>query len=695
MRLILIAFVAVGIGGLFVLGGGVVAESPSNTSNDTVHEHPDETGGDGDLHGVADWLGGDLGSMLGDSAVEISEGQYETASSLIGDEYDQRLSEYVTIAGDTNRDRDSPATETFGEAQEAQHRYIDLSQRFESTFEAYEQAIEDGDEERARELRRELETIAAELDEESATIQEAYERLEELIGIDLSDESEAIADHTEEILVQVEDADEVEFQDTTITAETDQDTISTVEPLVVSGSVETTAGETVDGGTVVLSVADDEVTAPVEADGTFEVTYRPVLTPLETDEAAVAYEPEPASPYRGSNASMGITIEQVSAALTLGEEPSELRYGEVVSVSGTLSVEGEPLTSVPVRITVGETVLTETATARDGTIQTDETLGSSPPDGDHTLTLELPFDDRAISAETASAPVTVLSSETTMEVQAEEVDPGEVAITGTLTTEDGTPVTNEQVVVHAEGTAIETVSTDEDGTFALTRDLDNADDDTIEIGATFDGSDSNLVSSEATTTVGISVSQGGSTITDQFSDRSTTLVYAVAVGLFLMVSYLLYRRGWLQQIVPMTWQKRGGQSFERLASRFGGGDSASSSKSDIAASSTQKTTSTSGLDGSGWLAQAEQSQQAGKTEEAIQLAYLGTRREVGAHLANGDHATHWEFYRACQEIDLPTIDRLEVLTSSYELAQFAPRPASPEEAEDALAAARDVIDGTH
>jgi len=69
--------------------------------NETQQENPDSVS-DGEYSDeTAAWLARTMGGQLENSSIALSNEQYEQAQSVLGDDYDKRLEQYVDVAGDT------------------------------------------------------------------------------------------------------------------------------------------------------------------------------------------------------------------------------------------------------------------------------------------------------------------------------------------------------------------------------------------------------------------------------------------------------------------------------------------------------------------------------------------------------------------------------------------------------------------
>ena len=656
------------VASLLLVGGAVgVADAAENR---TTHEHPDEVGEDGDVDEVAGWLSAALGGMLNEGAIEISESEYELARSLIGDEYDDRWEAYVQLDGET----DVSAGESFEDAQNAQREYADTVERFEETYEEYEQAVEDGDEERARELFRELETLAEELQETNDRLVEAYDRIEEGTGVDLSAGRQAIEERTQWVN-ETTAGEDIEFDETRLHVESATKQISFSDPLTASGTVETVDGDRVDVGQVVLEI-DGERRAATSVDaGSFDLAYRPVDLSLAAETATLRYEPPGASPYAGTDETILIEVVQVTPTLTIDEATANAGFDDEVAAAGSVTVDGEPIPDVPVVLSVGGEQLATTTTADDGTVSFAAELGPEPPAGEHELTLSIPLADRAIEDALAAEPVTVTETETTLSVTTQDD-----RVVGTLETADGIPIGDQSVDIYVDGERAETITTQSDGTLAVSAD-EVARAEEVTVTVRYDDPATNLGPSEASTTVA-GMAPNGATATsplrdlpligdDSVADASLhvlPILGAIAV-LLLGSAYVIRRRG--VDSIPFVGTPKPDPPV------------VTPSEEDTASPEPDDRTSPS------WVALAEEHHAEGDPGQAIAVAYRAVRSALDDGTATG--ATHWEFLDRWRSTDVDGVSALERLTQLYERAIFAPTPVDGDQATDAIETATTVL----
>lgn len=659
---------------VLLVAGGALAD-PVAAENETIHEHPDEAEDDGDLDEIADWLGLRLGDMLGDSAIEISESEYELAREHLGDDYDQRLSEYISIAGESDRESDAEAVDAYETAKETQLEYIELSEEFDETLAAFEEAIAEGDEERARELLRELERIAAELQQRSEELDEAYDLLEELTTADFEEAQQSIDERMSAVSATVDERDEVELVNTSISVEPYDEAISTTSPLELTGTVESENGTPVESGTITIATEHESTTVDIGEQGTFDATFQPVMTLADSDEVSVTYEADPTSIYRHAETTVPVDIEQVSGLISQPRAPSSATYGDIIEVEASVSVEGTAIDGVPLSASVGETDIGSATTDAAGDARIVESLGKTPADGHQVLALEGPSGDRALLLEPVTVRLLVESTATTLDASANDDPEQGLIVTGSLETIAGDVIAGEPITIAPEGALATTVETNTNGEFTATfDDIDGEEGTELPIDVTYDGSETNLESSHTETTA---VLTAASVLPIEDSD-SWTMAVVVAFLLILGGLGLAVHKGWIPSFLS-------GQS----------GEPATSVRSDSPIDgATDEPSDEPTIQPADWLHDAQRELDNGETRTAIDLAYVATRRSLSPSLENGYRSTHWEFVAACEAAGISQLDTLRELTATYEHAAFAPTDPPIEAGRSAIAASEQLIEAS-
>lgn len=655
--------VSVSTGNVGVAHQAILAESNQTER----HRNPDEYAEDGDDDAVDSWLGGWLGGTLGDSTVEISEGEYETARELLGDDYDDRMEQFVEVRGETE------AGESLNQTQSELERFIELLEAFEETEAAYEDALEAGDAEQARAHARDLVEIAAELDGISRDLDALLEEIEELLGVDLTDAKVTIDEITTERQTAAETVATAEFEETELTVEAVETEISFLNPLDAVGQLRTVDGEPVANESIELVIAGEEIVTETDSEGAFSVTYRPVELSLETEELAVEYVPGADTPYRGSETTVDVSVVQVEPEMALTTDTETARFGDEIGLNATLDAEGVAVDDVPLSVTVGGEAL-ETLSVSAGSVSDAVVLPKTVPAGAHELTVQLPFEDQALAGVTATLPLEVreaateLTTSATVVTEPNDDTDGQIRVDGTLVTEDEVALGGESVEIALDGAVSETVETTENGTFEETLNVTTeasgvtTEASDVTVSVSYDGT-GNLAPSEAETVVSFASPPG------EGRGLPSSMVLAVVVlgGVSLLggVGWWYRRRNRAPPEPTTVDDRERGVSEEQPAT-----------------DAVEETAVTESL-----LKQARDQLQSGHPDEAIQTGYAAVRQRLGTELSTPTTLTHREFYRTYRderEADDDTVDALRTVTGHYERAAYSPTDFSTEEAEETL-----------
>jgi hypothetical protein len=680
-----VALLVLSLPGMATVGAGAPAADsaqPSGTfgtvganedaANETVrHQNPDEYDGDTDDDQLESWLSDRLSSQLEDSTVSLSEGQYDTARSAVGDEYDERLEQYVEVAGETEGSDDDEPTEddepnsteeAYQSAGEEQERLADRVEEYEETRAEYEAALEEGDGERAHDLARELEELYAEIDDASGTLVTSYELITIETDEDLTDASEAVNETRSDIETEQTVVRDEQFVETELHLETDGQAASFSDPLVVQGDIRTADGSTIEDEEIQLLVDGEPVTVDSssgewwseDADGGFELEYQPTAEALDTETITVEYIPDAASPHLRSEEQVDVTIEQDEPTISNLETSDEVAYGDSLSISGEVAVDDVPVDGVPLAVTVdGESLGTLNAT--DGTFEGTGEIPATVSDGEQTVSISLPFEEQALAATTAESPVTVDETETDLTVDATAVGEDELAFDGRLETAGGDGVEGEQIRIQVDGETVETATTDADGEFADTVAFPSTTDDEVTVTAVYEGEETSLTAATAEATTPMPGEGSG------LLDTLPSAALPVLGALFAVVV-----------LTAVAWWRRRSES--------------DSTSDPVAAGSTGEDQETGPSISARALAdalvvQATEQLAAGRADSAVRSCYAAVRYARGAAFGGAGGLTHWEFYRSQAADDASAdADQLRELIEAYERAAFTadsvPEPAA-------------------
>ncbi|WP_306059811.1 hypothetical protein [Natronococcus wangiae] len=654
----------------------LAAADEAESENETVrHRNPDEYDAEGDDEQLESWLSDRLSAQLQEGTIALSEGEYDLAREHVGEEYYDRLGQYVEVVGETdstNADEDEATdpSEAYEEAAAEQERLADRVEEYHETKAEYETALEEGDDERARELARELEELYEEIDDAGGNVVTNYEVISNETEADLSEAAAAVNETRAEIADEQTVVRDEQFVETELHLETDDETASFSDPLVVQGEIQTADGSTVEDDEIQLLVEGEPVTVNNEsgnwwsddADGEFELEYRPTTLDLETDSITVEYVPDDASAYLGSEAELDVTIEQEEPTITELEATDEVAYGETLRVSGELAVDGVPVDDVPLAVTVDGEPLGNVTTS-DGTFEGSAEVPADVADGEQTVEVALPFEDQALAATSAETQVTITETETDLTVEATAVGEDELALEGRLETADGEGLEEQPIQVQVEGTA-ETITTDADGEFADTVSISSPTDEEVTVTATYEGADTSLAAATTETTVPVP----GSGLLDGVPSSALAVVGALLAAVAITVT--------------ARWRRRRTGDGRPTHDPTATADSAAGDR--VTESATPSRALVDAL-----VARAADQLADGRADSAVRSCYAAVRHARGAALGGAGALTHWEFYREHAETDTPNAERdqLRELIETYERAAFTPDSISE-------SAARNVLERT-
>jgi hypothetical protein len=693
--IVLVSAIGGGVGA--TTGGSDVTTNESATGNTTTpHENPDEIQADGDDRRVATYLASRLGDRLTESALAISAGEYERGRAPLDEEYGELLDQYAVVARDLDEEE---LAEQFNLTREQQRSVIREIEELEATRAEYERAVEAGDEERRRELARELLEGAAELNQTATELTQRYETLENETEIDFGEAQLSI----EEAQLQVGQAaaliEQREFTATRLVARTNRTTVSVSDPATVSGQLTTVNDTPVANGLIRIRIGADTVTTRTDQNGTFTATYRPLLASTATSNVTVVYEPTEADPYLPATETVPISIEeQANSSVTLATTTDAVAFDQTVRATGTVRVPDAPagaIGGIPIVLTVDGRRLATAETGPNGEVDTDGVLPASVPPGETELEVGIDRRDAAVARSAATDSLTVQSTPTTLSLNATADDGQNVTVTGGLRTDRGGGLAGREVAIAVGRTDGDRLETDNNGryreTFAVPSDTEG--DESVTVTATFDGAGTNLEDSTATQQVTVaqlgraSEASGGGGIDD--TAENITLRQLLIGGVTVAGALLVLGRRSVRR-----WGRRLGSRVGVTTGSATAGTADSATTADAATATADVNADASGeTESSGSpFDRAQTALSAGQPDNAVQIAYAAMRSRL--QLPESDTAaTHWEFYRRLQ--DDASVDRtqLRTVTEAYETAAFAPNPVSADTAADAVTASDELTGG--
>lgn len=653
----------------------------ADNNTTTQHDDPERVGEDGDLGSVKSWLASGLASQLDGSALQLSQSEYEQARGLLGDDFGTDLGKYVDVAGETDTGTDDRVGRAFERTRTRQQSLVDSVQEYRETREAYREARAAGDEERARRLARELGTIADEVNATNAELQESYRFLENQTSVNLTTASTEVANVTSNITSTQTAIEGDVFVATRLNVSARSSSVSYLQPLVLDGTLRTADGEALGNRTVRFGVGNRTLTARTDSDGRFTVRYRPVSLPVSAERVTLRYRPRPDSVYLGSSSNVPLSVTQVVGSISVDELPSSVAFGDSLSVSGRLSVAGEPIANAPVAVSLGGRTLATTTTDADGEYTVSTPVPAGIPNGSRVVRVGVPLEDTAVVANDTRETVTITRTSTRLTVSADQADDG-TALSGRLVTADGTPVPEQVIQLRVDGSTLTTVTSGTDGRFrtTLTFPASLRSDDPTEatLTAIFRAPDSNLVGSRTETDLTIPPLRAPGGAGDG-GDSGVDAAYSLPVSLPVVVGGVLLVIVAIGAVV--LFRRRSGRSDDVTvdpSSTSGDGESNTEAATEPAAPT---------YDSAETLLSEN-------PDLAVQTAYWALRTDLSEEFDTGSGLTHWEFVTDVEAAGLngERGDSLRDVTAVYEQSAFAGTGVDAEKATDTVAAARAIAD---
>lgn len=656
------------------------ADDRSNNTS-VPHENPEEIERENRLDRLASYLSGDLNQRIGESSVRLSQEEYDAASSLLGDDYSDSLGKYVDVDGETGGDG---AAEEYDTVQSTQREYTDTVREFRETQREYEDARQAGDDDRARELARELARLATEGESQSDRLVDLYGQISNRTGGDLSESRARITEIQSDLSEQRDEIVAREFIETRFIVRSATRNISFTDPLVIAGTLETANGTPVDIEQARFAVGQQVIRTAIAPDGTFEFAYRPTVIDATTTSLSVTYRPPGPSVYRGSSETVAVDVTQVTATATASTSSgSAYGYADPVAVEATVEINGTPIVNYPLAASLAGRSLSTGRTNGSGRSTLAGTVPAAAPVGDADFRVRGDRENRAVRLQPTTVSVSIESTTTELTADARADVGGTVVVEGRLLTDDGDGVGGQRVAVAVDGRPIGTTTTGASGQYRTTIDPPpNVSVDNATAVVTFDGSGTNLESVDASTEIVVTdspeqgVADSDSSSTNQLLDGTSLpgLSDLIWVGLtiaILVIAVVVVLRRRSDETDPDT------TGTIETADTGAAGSDPSEVETDVSASAFQSAT---------------QALSEGEANDAVVTAYTGVRDALGKQVDVKMSATHWEFYRQCLDQGIEQAEPLESLTMGYEKAAYSGLTMSDDDAEAALETARLLLD---
>ncbi|GGM24105.1 hypothetical protein GCM10009006_01720 [Haloarcula argentinensis] len=694
----------VGAGGVAAMGaddGGPAlnrqVETPTD-DNETQQENPDSVS-DGEYSDeTAAWLARTMGRQLENSSIALSNDQYDQARSVLGDDYDKRLEQYVEIAGDTSSDTDDTAAREFEAARENQRNLTNEVQRYRQQYAAYQTARERGNEREARVTARAMERTASNISDRSNELNQNLDRIENATSVDLSSGQTEINETTANITATQAVIREETLVGTTLTVQAIDSTASFSDPGTVSGQIQTENGSVVADEAVELRIENRTRTVQTDSSGVFETQYRPRSARLGSQSVRVEYVPDADSVYLSDNATFVIDVQQVTPDVTSEIAPETVGYGDRLNATASVTVGLRGVDEVPVEFVIGDTVVARTTTAPNGTATETIRLPASINDGDRRVIARIPYENRAIAGAQSETPVVVVETRTTLSVSASRADDG-ILVRGQLQSGAGDPVAGRPVRLQVGAGGTQLVETDRDGSFqTVLGDLQN--NESVTVTATYEEPSSNLGNATATTTLAAG-SGGGNPPVGSDSDGDLLIDSLVAI-LFgsdenpdvafgsgiIGYSWLPVLGGGLAlAVVAAAWLV-----VSRVRQSEEVNTTAPVEATETSVSGPDQETTPPNATSPTFEDRVETSLASENYDAAAMVAYTAVHDELAVENGIDEGATHWELLQQSQEHGVPEerMTDIETVVEAFETAAFAPTSVDPSRAEAAVERARKI-----
>lgn len=680
--------------GLFVapIGVGATSVSPTQqpavatvtgsdspgTNETTPHKNPETVSEEGDSDRVTAYLSGQLSELIGASTQNISAGQYEQARSLLGDEFNETLSQYVEVTGNTDQEASADQFET---AQENAAELAALRAEFDATRQEYETAVENGETERARRLARELATLADQIDGVSVRLTTSLNNIENTTGTNLSDTQTTILTVRESTTETATTVGETQFTATRLTATLNPSRFSFESPTTVSGTLHTASADPIRNQSVTVRVGERAYETETNRTGQFSLQYRPVFLGMNATTVPVRFVPADVSPYQSSNMTVsGQLTTQTPSTLSLTTTRLAATPGELFTINGTVTMgDNRTIAGVPVVFERAGQQLAAAETTADGRVTVSGALPLSTPRGATNATARVPLSASAVSgaATRVNLSITEAPTQLTLSTNVTGTTAPVVGVSGELTLVSGASLPGESVTILVDGTEVTTTSTGPNGQYGATIPTAALDPtaETSTVQAIFTDSDRALAASQTSTT--LQLPAPFTTDSSWLPQIPTGLLVGVVVvvGVVLAGVSVARIRGW-----RLPWQSTSRDDTAPAPSAD------SSTPGPTAHSSDKSRTRAQVL-----LDQAEDSLTADETTTAVQVAYASLRSALAPTLSDSRSDTHWEFYNRCRDEGIEPLDETETVTAAYEEATFAPVQISPERAKQVLDVVETVV----
>ena len=635
-----------------------VSETTPGNNSTVQHRNPAEIREFGDSTRLRQWISNDLENRLSRSAIQLREGEYRRARAIVGDRYSDRLGQYVDILGETSTDTDDESVERYRESRRSQRNLTQSVQRYERAYDEYQRALANGNESKVRQTARRLGAIETRVQRLNRSAQRDYRQLENQTGSSLTETRRAVANVSRNISARQTRLESELFVEVDLQLEPADRRISYTDPLIAHGRLVTAEGKPVGNREITLVVRGRRQQVATNISGYFDLRYRPRTTSVDRSAVTVTYRPNATSEYQSASTAVEVRIEQVTADLSVTVEPETAAYGENVTIGARLTVDGEPVSGVPINATVGDYRVSENPISRDGNGTRRVVVPATVTPGQRSVTVTAGNGSTAVRAANATASLVVPVTETNVSLGRTTTSSTELRVGGRLVTVRGAAIGGQPVVVSVGDVVERPVQTSPNGAFNLSvsrEQLDPAPNGTVLVSAQYGGDGRNLNRSVATLRVQVGPGTGSSgTGLARFLTDEWYVALGVATLSLLLGTLLIARRRFGD-----TWDEATDASVAARAGEVGTSDDGVDEQRDVAPDGLDLTPGESFLD-------------RGNETAAVRYTYQHLREHVSDSVNVDRTDTHWEFFDACRNdgINGSQLETLRALVEAFEQVSF-------------------------
>jgi hypothetical protein len=512
-----------------------------------------------------------------------------------------------------------------------------------------------------RQLARSLDRRWYHVEENGTRLIKSYQRLGNVSEQNYTNAIASIRESRQNVTEAQQEVRDEYLTVVTLTATTAEPNGSFTDPIIIAGRLTRANGTALSSESVQLQINGRPYRVESNRSGHFEVAYRPTTLALNETNATVRFDPAADSPYTRAETNVSVAVEQVEPAVAVEASPTRVGFNESLTVFGRVERGDAGAGSVPYLVTIDGQFVARNTTRTNGTFKNVTSVPAAVPPGTQDVRVSLLLDGQALAATNGSTTVQIEERPSNLSVSVDAIEGRSVQVSGRLSVPGAGGVSGQQVRLRANNTTLGTATTGEGGQFQTTVVvpetlldgglLDRS--TTLSIRAVYANEQSNLLSSEATTTATLTRSPG------------PVLAGAVVliVGIVLVGGYAVYsRRG------STSDSQRG------VPSPGSTGGSVLTGDADQAAVAEETL-----------LSRAREELAAGRSNAAAQFAYAVVRRRSERAFGIGPTKTPWEFYSACQQHADGDVDGvLRHATELYERAVFASESVSAETVREVL-----------